>query len=204
MPHQRPSLIALKALTGKHGMHVWFTVHTHRHEKPGQDGLPASFARFPISLIWFWSCKPIMRILTSSPSRAPYPRTGRSRPPLRGFTLPSGIRRVLFVAGGVGVAPLVYLLHSGLLASKAGHEIQKNFYLGARSAELLLCLDQFGDFCELEICTTDGSQGITVPLPRCSKMNSIAPIRMSQSSTPAISIAIIPRIPSSMPAGRRR
>ena len=25
-------------------MHVWFTVHTHRHEKPGQDGLPASFS----------------------------------------------------------------------------------------------------------------------------------------------------------------
>ncbi len=82
----------------------------------------------------------------------------------RGFTLPSGIRRVLFVAGGVGVAPLVYLLHSGLLASKAGHEIQKNFYLGARSAELLLCLDQFGDFCELEICTDDGSQGYHGPV----------------------------------------
>ncbi len=41
---QRPSLMALKALTGKHGMHIWFTVHTHRHEKQGPDGLPASFA----------------------------------------------------------------------------------------------------------------------------------------------------------------
>ncbi len=39
----RPALVALKALAGKNGMHVWFTVHTHRHEKPGQDGLPASF-----------------------------------------------------------------------------------------------------------------------------------------------------------------
>lgn len=40
---QRPSLLALKALAGKNGMHIWFTVHTHRHEKPGQDGLPAYF-----------------------------------------------------------------------------------------------------------------------------------------------------------------
>ncbi len=39
----RPALVALKALAVKNGMHVWFTVHTHRHEKPGQDGLPASF-----------------------------------------------------------------------------------------------------------------------------------------------------------------
>ncbi len=40
----RPDLIDLKALAAKNGMHVWFTVHTHRHEKPGQDGLPASFS----------------------------------------------------------------------------------------------------------------------------------------------------------------
>ena len=25
-------------------MHVWFTVHTHRHESPGPDGFPASFS----------------------------------------------------------------------------------------------------------------------------------------------------------------
>ena len=39
----RPALAAMKALAGKNGMHVWFTVHTHRHEKPDQDGLPLSF-----------------------------------------------------------------------------------------------------------------------------------------------------------------
>jgi hypothetical protein len=39
----RPALVALKALVAKNGMHVWFTVHTHRHEKPAQDALPASF-----------------------------------------------------------------------------------------------------------------------------------------------------------------
>jgi dihydroorotate dehydrogenase electron transfer subunit len=88
----------------------------------------------------------------------------------RGFTLPSGIRQALFVAGGVGVAPLVYLLHSGLLASEAGHEIRKNFYLGARSAELLTGIERLRDFCELGICTDDGSHGyhgpVTVMLKR--------------------------------------
>jgi hypothetical protein len=40
---QRPSLLALKTLSVKNGIHVWFTVHTHRHEKPAQDGLPEYF-----------------------------------------------------------------------------------------------------------------------------------------------------------------
>ena len=40
----RPALAALKTLAVKNGLHIWFTVHTHRHEKPGPDGLPASFA----------------------------------------------------------------------------------------------------------------------------------------------------------------
>lgn len=82
----------------------------------------------------------------------------------RGFTLPSGIRQVLFVAGGVGVAPLVYLLHSGLLAPEAGHGIRKNFYLGARSAELLTGIEWLRDFCELGICTDDGSKGYHGPV----------------------------------------
>ena len=41
---QRPALVALKALAAKTGMPAWFTVHTHRHEKPGKDGLPVSFS----------------------------------------------------------------------------------------------------------------------------------------------------------------
>ncbi|MHB9097874.1 MAG: dihydroorotate dehydrogenase electron transfer subunit, partial [Syntrophales bacterium] len=82
----------------------------------------------------------------------------------RGFTLPSGIRQALFIAGGVGVAPLAYLLHSGLLAAGAGDEIRKNFYLGARSAELLTALERLRDFCELGICTEDGSHGYHGPV----------------------------------------
>ena len=82
----------------------------------------------------------------------------------RGFTLPTGIRRVIFIAGGVGVAPLTFLLHSGLLSSGAEPEIRKNFYLGARSAELLAGLDRLEGYCELGICTDDGSRGYHGPV----------------------------------------
>jgi hypothetical protein len=40
----RTDLDDLKALAARNGIHVWFTVHTHRHELPGADGLPASFS----------------------------------------------------------------------------------------------------------------------------------------------------------------
>jgi hypothetical protein len=40
----RADLNDLKALAAGTGMHVWFTVHTHRHESPGADGLPVSFS----------------------------------------------------------------------------------------------------------------------------------------------------------------
>jgi dihydroorotate dehydrogenase electron transfer subunit len=85
-------------------------------------------------------------------------------PLVRGFTLPPGIRRIIFIAGGVGVAPLTFLLHSGLMSSGAEQAIQKYFYLGARSAELLAALDRLEGFCELGICTDDGSRGYHGPV----------------------------------------
>jgi hypothetical protein len=38
------ALEALKALAVKNGLYVWFTVHTHRHDQSGSDGLPVSFS----------------------------------------------------------------------------------------------------------------------------------------------------------------
>jgi hypothetical protein len=35
--------LELKELAAKYAMRVWFTVHTHRHEPPKEDGLPLSF-----------------------------------------------------------------------------------------------------------------------------------------------------------------
>jgi dihydroorotate dehydrogenase electron transfer subunit len=77
----------------------------------------------------------------------------------RGFTFPDKIKRVIFVAGGIGVAPLVYLLQSGIIAADSRRNIQKCFYLGARSSQLLAGLDRLEGLCRLGICTDDGSLG---------------------------------------------
>lgn len=82
----------------------------------------------------------------------------------RGFTLSAGIRRVLFVAGGVGVAPLNFLIHSGFLTAEAESDREAIFYLGARSQDLLAGFARLSDFCDLRICTDDGSRGYRGPV----------------------------------------
>ena len=39
----RGQLVQLKDLARKYSMRIWFTVHTHRHESPQDNGLPLSF-----------------------------------------------------------------------------------------------------------------------------------------------------------------
>jgi len=39
----RGLLVNLKELAAKYSMNIWFTVHTHRHEPPKENGLPLSF-----------------------------------------------------------------------------------------------------------------------------------------------------------------
>ena len=39
----RGLLVAIKELAKKYSMRIWFTVHTHRHEPPKENGLPLSF-----------------------------------------------------------------------------------------------------------------------------------------------------------------
>ncbi|MBN1364683.1 MAG: hypothetical protein JW976_07760 [Syntrophaceae bacterium] len=39
----RGQLVQLKELAKKYSMRLWFTVHTHRHEPPQENGLPLSF-----------------------------------------------------------------------------------------------------------------------------------------------------------------
>jgi hypothetical protein len=39
----RGLLLNLKELASKYSMRIWFTVHTHRHEPPKENGLPLSF-----------------------------------------------------------------------------------------------------------------------------------------------------------------
>ena len=82
----------------------------------------------------------------------------------RGFTIPDGIRRGLFIAGGVGVAPLHFLIHSGFLTAGTESRREAIFYFGARSQDLLAGFARLSGFCDLRICTDDGSQGYRGPV----------------------------------------
>jgi hypothetical protein len=41
----RERLLEMKKLAQKLGVHVWFTVHTHRHEKPTPEGIPPALSQ---------------------------------------------------------------------------------------------------------------------------------------------------------------
>jgi len=82
----------------------------------------------------------------------------------RGFSLPSGIRRSLFVAGGVGVAPLHFLIRSGFPTAGVVSRGEAIFFFGARTKTLLTGFERLSDVCDLRICTDDGSQGYHGPV----------------------------------------
>jgi dihydroorotate dehydrogenase electron transfer subunit len=81
-----------------------------------------------------------------------------------GFTLPAGVRRAVFVAGGVGIAPLHFLVHGGFLTAGVESPKEAIFYLGARTKDLLTGFERLSDFCDLRICTDDGSRGYRGPV----------------------------------------
>lgn len=82
----------------------------------------------------------------------------------KGFTVPVGLRRCIFVAGGVGVAPLVFLLQDQFLKKKVHTGIETIFYFGARGAEFLTGLEPLKGSCDLRLCTDDGSRGYHGPV----------------------------------------
>ncbi|MBQ8968871.1 MAG: dihydroorotate dehydrogenase electron transfer subunit [Bacteroidaceae bacterium] len=71
-----------------------------------------------------------------------------------GFGMPGSGDRVLLVGGGVGVAPLLF---QGQRLRERG--IPFAFLLGARSADLLLQLEEFRRVGEVFVATEDGSAG---------------------------------------------
>lgn len=77
----------------------------------------------------------------------------------KGFTVPNGIGRVIFIAGGVGVAPLIFLLQDQFRKGETKKGREPIFYLGARSADLLVGLERLNGSCDLRLCTDDGSLG---------------------------------------------
>lgn len=75
----------------------------------------------------------------------------------RGFAPPEGMKKVILLAGGVGVAPLVFLLRSGWLAGGAAGTNACTCYVGARTGDQLTGLEPLQG-ADLHVCTDDGSR----------------------------------------------
>ena len=79
----------------------------------------------------------------------------------RGFTMPLPGSRVAIAAGGIGAAPLVFLVQE-----LANMKCQVTVYLGARDKKSLLCDGQFVQMdAEVVIATDDGSLGFKGTVP---------------------------------------
>jgi dihydroorotate dehydrogenase electron transfer subunit len=91
----------------------------------------------------------------------------------RGFDIPENTRSVFIVGGGIGVAPLIYLLFE--LMEKKLNPKSISIFSGARSRDEILCLAEMEKMAEkgvvLQVTTDDGSLGekgvITGPLEKC-------------------------------------
>lgn len=76
-----------------------------------------------------------------------------------GFTVPPDIRKVILVAGGVGIAPLTFLLRQIHAQISGSEKMDITGFVGARTTDLLIGLDRLRDFCDLRTATDDGSTG---------------------------------------------
>ncbi len=75
-----------------------------------------------------------------------------------GFRVPGKMKRIFMVAGGIGVAPMVFL--AICLKEKWTDTSFLSVFLGGRSEDDLLCLDNFQNLgINIEISTDDGSAG---------------------------------------------
>ncbi len=84
-----------------------------------------------------------------------------------GFSIPKNIKHIFLVAGGMGVAPIVFL--ASQLKNNEADIPQCRMFLGGRSKDDILCLDDFNQLkMAVELTTDDGSAGskclVTHPL----------------------------------------
>jgi dihydroorotate dehydrogenase electron transfer subunit len=91
----------------------------------------------------------------------------------RGFDIPENIQSAFIVAGGIGIAPLLFLLSE---LGEKNHILKSiSVFLGARSKDEILCRGEIEKMAEkgvvLHVTTDDGSLGeknlITGPLEKC-------------------------------------
>jgi dihydroorotate dehydrogenase electron transfer subunit len=77
----------------------------------------------------------------------------------RGFSLPENSCGIFIVAGGIGVAPMLFL-SKYILEKKTACSTGVKVFLGAGSKEDLLCRDDFLNLgLEVTVTTDDGSEG---------------------------------------------
>jgi dihydroorotate dehydrogenase electron transfer subunit len=86
----------------------------------------------------------------------------------RPFEIPQNVKNVILVSGGVGVAPLRYLL-ACLQARRTGAAPRIAFYIGAKTADELPDTTSVRSCCDdLQVCTDDCTSGypgrVTEPL----------------------------------------
>jgi dihydroorotate dehydrogenase electron transfer subunit len=85
----------------------------------------------------------------------------------KGFTIPDKVGPIKIVAGGIGVAPMIFLVQ--YLKEQTHIPADVQVFLGARSKADLLCLEEFSTFgVPVRTTTDDGSSGdhclVTDPL----------------------------------------
>ena len=85
----------------------------------------------------------------------------------KGFSIPKNIKRIFMVAGGMGVAPIVFL--ASQLKNNEVDISRCRMFLGGRSKDDILCLDDFDQLkMAVQLTTDDGSAGskclVTHPL----------------------------------------
>lgn len=75
----------------------------------------------------------------------------------RGFVIPKNVKRVFLAAGGIGVAPIVFLA-SQLKTNE--NDIGCRLFLGGKSKDDILCLDDFDQLkIAAQLTTDDGTTG---------------------------------------------
>jgi len=95
----------------------------------------------------------------------------------RPFEIPMGIKNVILVSGGIGIAPIRYLLTS-IRAMESERALRTDVYMGAKTVDELLDLEAVRLLCdELQVCTDDCSMGhpglVTEPLEKVLKSYSL-------------------------------
>lgn len=91
-----------------------------------------------------------------------------------GFTIDEEARRIIMVAGGIGVAPMMFLARSLQVLKPANAQL--SLFLGGRSEGDLLCMDDFQSMgISVAVSTDDGSAGHKGQVTRLLEEESAAP-----------------------------